>query len=131
MYRACCYTVLFVLCYSSLGCFSVSEQRLLTVQIELNGDSVLESLWAVSDNLTKQETWKTLVNAPLHSVNRWQPAASTGDQATVSGNIVIHVNHADQEYITLKTNVIKLVKDKTSQWKLAKETVDKLVQEVK
>lgn len=120
-----------MLCLLPLGCFTVPGQRLLTVQIELDGTSILESLWAVSDSLTKQEAWKTMVNAPLEPVNRWQPVASTGDSATVNGNITMQLDHASQTYIKLITNEIKLVKDKTGSWKFAKETVEKLAQEVK
>lgn len=131
MKRIYCFSGLFILCLSSLGCFTVPGQRLLTVQIELDGVSILESLWAVSDSLTKPDAWKTMVNAPLEPVNRWQPAASSGDNATVTGTITIQLDHASQTYIKLRTNEIKLVKDKSGSWKLAEETVEKLAQDVK
>lgn len=123
--------VLGFICYFSTGCFVAPGQRLLTVQIEQDGTSILESLWGVSDSLTKPEAWKTLVNATLEPVNGWQPAATSGDNAVVKGQITIQLNHTANPYITLKTEELNLVKDKTGKWKLSKETIDKLAQNVK
>jgi len=131
MKRLLPFSVFSFVCLLSTGCFVPPGQRLLTVQIEQDGTNILESLWAVSDSLTKPEAWKTLVNATLEPVNGWEPAAPSGDNAIVKGEISIQLNLTSNPYIILKTDQLKLVKDKSGKWKLSKETIDKLAQDVK
>jgi len=96
-------------------------QRLLTIQIELNGRVVFQGIRGVPDNIAIDKVWNVIGDVTLTS-NTDQPQAKE-----VTGDIVVRIKHVESELANGKLEVLSLERDTTnSGWRLKEGEVARI-----
>jgi len=102
--------VLSVYLFLFLGCF-FSGQRLLEVQIELNGDLALETSFGVSDSLGKAGAFSRLEGKSLQETSFWKTPPGNPTLVELKGAIRIRLIHVATPFATVETTQLQVVVD--------------------
>ncbi len=97
-------------------------QRLLTVQIELDGQVVLEGIRGVPDNMPVDEMWDVLGEVAFAA----KGGPPSGD---LEGEVVVRIKHVDRELASANLKNLKLTpNDAGSEWSLPQGQVERIKQ---
>ena len=110
-FRRICIAALLCLSATSLSC--MPGQRLLTVQIESDGNVVYEGIQGVPDNTPVVEMWEVLGDVPFESTANESnvPEGNEKNARALEGAIVVRIKHVNNELaraslkkLTLRSN---------------------------
>lgn len=73
-------------------------QRLLDVRIEVSGEAVAQTWFAVDDHLSEDQAWSQLDGAVFEAVGVGVPAPSSDGQVELLGPIRLVLDHAGDEF---------------------------------
>ena len=112
-YTRICLAALLCLLVTSLSCMPTPGQRLLTVQIDLDGNVVYEGIRGVPDNTPVVEMWDVLGDVPFEPTATENNGTEDGESngRTLEGTIVVRIKHVNRELanaslegLTLRSN---------------------------
>jgi len=104
-----------------MACCLPPGQRLLTVQIELDGVITFEGIRGVPDYTPVDQMWDVLQDVPLHLRNgsTAKPDSPDANTCSLNGKIVVRIQHVDEELCTAKLTSLALFKSEPdSSWSL-------------
>jgi hypothetical protein len=96
-------------------------QRLLTIQIELDGQVVFEGRRGVPDNMAVDKMWDVLADVSFKAKTEQQPPDE------INGDVVVRIKHVDRELTSAKLKTLSLrpgVNDST--WSLGKDEAERV-----
>ena len=104
-----------LLLVTTTSCLHVG-QRLLTFQIELDGQVVFEGNRGVPDNMAVDRMWDILGNVSFEATTEQEHPVH------LEGNVVVRIKHVDHELTSAKLKAISLQPDASgSQWSLSED----------
>jgi len=104
-------------CIAALLCMSLSSctpsgQRLLTVQIESDGNVVFDGIRGVPDNTPVVEMWNVLGDIPFETTADDNSALDGEENARrLEGAIVVRIKHVDNELASASLKTLTLRSD--------------------
>ena len=109
--------------FSTTSCVHVG-QRLLTIQIEVDGQVVLEGIRGVPDNTPVNEMWDVLGDVSFMSMS-----AEHEHPDTLNGNVVVRIKHVDRQLTSAKLKTLSLQPDDAgSEWSIGKDEAERIKQ---
>ena len=111
-------TLVFILCLT--GCSSISlpsGKKLLTVQIESQGQVVLEGIVGVSDRMAVDQMWNVLGDLRFESTHDIFQAKETGQQSrSIVGTAIVKILHVDEVLASRKIDSLSVVELGEGEW---------------
>ncbi len=136
MTRTVCVLLFLALTIQLSGCSPTPGQRLILTKIELNGQVILQGMFATSDDRSKQETLNMLMVATYEPIGEWKPSdIAISDElqpVDLDGKIRVLLLHADQTYGEASLNKLRLYYDQAkNQYQLMGPEVARIKQVIK
>ena len=111
-------TLVFILCLT--GCSSISlpsGQKLLTVQIESQGQVVLQGIVGVSDRMAVDQMWNVLGDLRFESTHDIFQPKETGQQSrSIVGTAIVKILHVDEVLASRKIDSLSVVERGEGEW---------------
>ena len=106
-----------------MACCLPPGQRLLTVQIELDGVITFEGIRGVPDYIPVDQMWDVLQDVPFHlrNASATKPDSPDANACSLNGKIVVRIQHVDEELDTAKLTSLTLCKGESGSSWLLKE----------
>lgn len=103
-------------------------QRLLTVQIELDGVITFEGIRGVPDNMPVEQMWSVLKDVSFQLTNKAAVSNSADTQTcSLNGKVVVRIQHVDRNLGRAALTSLSLRKGEPgSSWSLEQNEVDRI-----
>jgi hypothetical protein len=121
-----------LLLFTTASCVHVG-QRLLTIQIELDGQVAFEGIRGVPDNMPVEQMWDVLDDVSFKSVDTETTSRLSDQKArSLEGRVVVRIKHVDRELANTSLTSLTLAKDTTGgSWLLPADEVKRIKQAAK
>jgi len=125
-----CRSTLIVLALATLAGCRAPGQRYITVAVERDGATVLESGYGVSDSLGEEAWFESLQNAAFSESTKLEVDEKDPTQVTLQGDLRIVLSHTTNLLVVAKSAELSLVADPSmpGHWKLAPGEASRLRQ---
>ena len=108
-------------------------QRLLYVDIELDGQVVFTGMRGVRDDMRVEHMWGILKDVTFHTAADSADAVEDNSERTrtLSGNVVVRIKHVDRELAAVSLSSLSLTRDApNSSWSLGKGESERIQQAI-
>ena len=107
---------------TTISCVHVG-QRLLTIQIEVDGKVMFEGIRGVPDTMAVNDMWDVLSDVSFEARTDQAPSAE------LNGNVIVRIKHVDRELATAQLNTLSLQSDPSgSKWVIGKDESERIKQ---
>ncbi len=127
-YIRICFAALLCLLVTSLSCTPTVGQRLLTVQIESDGNVVYEGIRGVPDSTPVAKMWDVLGDVPFKSTaNESSVLENEKNARALEGAIVVRIKHVNDELARASLKILTLRSDDAgASWSLDSAEVKRI-----
>ena len=124
--------VLALLVLATTSCVHIG-QRLLHIEIELDGQVVFTGMRGVRDDMPVEQMWGVLadVSFELAADSASSHEGTSERSRSLDGNVVVRIKHVDRELAVASLSSLSLTRDAaTSSWSLSKGESERIQQAV-
>ena len=108
---------------SVIGCLPAG-QRLLSVEIELNGQVVFEGIRGVPDSTPRIEMWDILPDTPLRATD--DASELIRDEQTTLADAVVRISHVESTLLSANVESLQLVASDQQTWRISAANADQI-----
>ena len=104
-----------------MGC-AAPGQRLLRVQIEVDGETMFQGMRGVPDSMPVEQMWSELDSVSFQALESDEDAAVGSGQASsdkerrLSGEVVVRILHVERELSKAQSNVLDMQSQNGTDW---------------
>ncbi len=101
-------------------------QRLLHIEVEVDGQIVCDGIRGVRDDMPVNEMWNVLDSMSFESTGVI-PAPATGDEWQLQGDVVVRIKHVDHELARSALSALSLTRNASgSGWSVDAAEVERI-----
>ena len=125
-------TALALLCIAMTSCVH-NGQRLLGIDIELDGQVMFTGMRGVRDDMRVEQMWDVLPDVTFETAPDSADAVEGKSERTrkLDGNVVVRIKHVDRELAAVSLSSLSLTRDGAdSSWSLSKGESERIQQAI-